>query len=70
MTTKDRITAKLTAAIDMEFGEAAKARRHSLFERSAVDPSLKMHAFAVMAGPESLPPEVFTDAHRDRVLGA
>ena len=65
-----RFTAKLTAAIDMEFGEAAKARRHSLFERSAVDPSLKMHAFAVMAGPESLPPEVFTDAHRDRVLGA
>jgi len=65
-----RFTAKLTAAIDMEFGEAALARRRSLFERSAADPSLKMHAFAVMAGPESLPPEFFTDAHRDRVLGA
>ena len=65
-----RFTAKLTAAIDMEFGEAAQARRRSLFERSAADPSLKIHAFAVMAGPESLPPEIFTDAHRDRVLGA
>ena len=65
-----RFTAKLTAAIDMEFGEAAQARRRSLFERSAADPTLRMHAFAVMAGPESLPPEVFTDAHRDRVLGA
>lgn len=65
-----RFTAKLTSAIDMEFGEAAQARRRSLFERSAADPSLKIHAFAVMAGPESLPPEIFTDAHRDRVLGA
>jgi len=64
-----RFTAKLQAAIDMEFGEAAQARRRSLFERAAVDPGLKAHAFAVMAGPETLPPEVFTDAHRDRVLG-
>ena len=64
-----RFTAKLQAAVDMEFGEAAQARRRDLFERSAADPSLKAHSFAVMAGPESLPPEIFTDAHRDRVLG-
>jgi 2-polyprenyl-6-methoxyphenol hydroxylase-like FAD-dependent oxidoreductase len=65
-----RFVAKLQAAIDMEFGEDAKARRRSLFERGAADPSLRAHAFAVMAGPEALPPEMFTEAHRARVLGA
>lgn len=65
-----RFVAKLQATIDMEFGPDAAARRRSLFERSAADPSLKAHAFAVMAGPESLPPELFTDEHRARVLGA
>jgi 2-polyprenyl-6-methoxyphenol hydroxylase-like FAD-dependent oxidoreductase len=65
-----RFAAKLQATIDMEFGEEAQARRRSLFERSAVDPSLKATAFAVMAGPETLPPELFTDEHRARVLGA
>jgi 2-polyprenyl-6-methoxyphenol hydroxylase-like FAD-dependent oxidoreductase len=65
-----RFTAKVHAALDMEFGEAARARRRGLFERSAADPSLRSHAFAVMAGPETLPAEIFTDAYRDRVLGA
>jgi 2-polyprenyl-6-methoxyphenol hydroxylase-like FAD-dependent oxidoreductase len=65
-----RFAAKLQAAIDMEFGAAAQERRRSLYERSAADPSLRAHAFAVMAGPETLPAEMFTDAHRDRVLGA
>jgi len=53
----------------MEFGEAAKARRHSFHERSGADPTLGMHAFAIMAGPEKLPPDFFTGAHRARVLG-
>ncbi len=53
----------------MEFGEAAKARRAGLHERALADPTLRMHALAVMAGPEALPPEMFTEAHRARVLG-
>jgi 2-polyprenyl-6-methoxyphenol hydroxylase-like FAD-dependent oxidoreductase len=65
-----RFAAGLQAALDMEFGEAARARRQSHFERMAADPSLNAHAFAVMAGPETLPPEMFTDEHRARVLGA
>jgi 2-polyprenyl-6-methoxyphenol hydroxylase-like FAD-dependent oxidoreductase len=65
-----RFAAKLQAAIDMEFGEAARARRQSLYQRAASDPSLRAHGFAVMAGPEALPPEMFTEAHRARVLGA
>ena len=64
-----RFTAKLQATLDMEFGDTAKARRASLFERAAADPSLRMHAFAVMAGPEAVPETMFTAAHRARVLG-
>ena len=64
-----RFAASLQASLDMEFGEAAKARRHSHFERAAADPSLRAHAFAVMAGPESVPDIMFTEAQRARVLG-
>ncbi len=64
-----RFVGKLQAAIDMEFGEGPRERRRSLFERAAQDPSLRAHAFAVMGGPETLPPEMFTDDHRARVLG-
>jgi 2-polyprenyl-6-methoxyphenol hydroxylase-like FAD-dependent oxidoreductase len=60
-----RIAGHLQSAIDMEFGEAAQARRH----RYHADPSLKLHGLAVMAGPELAPPEIFTEAHRRRVLG-
>jgi len=64
-----RFVAKLQAALDMEFGEAAREKRRSYHERSAADMSLGMHAIAVMAGPENAPPDVFTDAHRAKVLG-
>jgi len=64
-----RFAAGLQSSLDMEFGEAAQARRRSHFERAAVDPSLRAHAFAVMAGPESVPEAIFTEAHRARVLG-
>jgi 2-polyprenyl-6-methoxyphenol hydroxylase-like FAD-dependent oxidoreductase len=64
-----RFVAALQAAIDMEFGDVAMARRRSLYRRGIHDPSLRAHAFAVMAGPEALPPEMFTDEHRARVLG-
>jgi menaquinone-9 beta-reductase len=63
-----RFAASLTSAIDMEFGEAGRAQRHSYHTRGATDPSLRMHGMAAMAGPEALPAEVFTEAHRARVL--
>ena len=63
-----RFTASLQAALDMEFGDAAKARRESFHRRAAADPMLKLASFAVMAGPENAPPEAFTEAHRARVL--
>ncbi len=63
-----RFAASLQAAMDMEFGPEARARRHRIFERAQSDPSIRAHGFAVMAGPETLPPEVFTPEHRARVL--
>ncbi|MCA6298327.1 MAG: FAD-dependent monooxygenase [Phenylobacterium sp.] len=64
-----RFTARIQAALDMEFGPEAAARRKDLHDRSRIDPGLKAHAFAVMAGPETVPAELFTEAHRARVLG-
>lgn len=63
-----RFSAQLQSALDMEFTPEASARRRSFHDRAALDPMLKMHSLAVMAGPESAPPEIFTDAHRARVL--
>jgi 2-polyprenyl-6-methoxyphenol hydroxylase-like FAD-dependent oxidoreductase len=64
-----RFAGQLQAILDMEFGETAKARRLSYHTRKAEDPSLGIHGIAIMAGPETVPPEFFTDAHRARVLG-
>jgi 2-polyprenyl-6-methoxyphenol hydroxylase-like FAD-dependent oxidoreductase len=63
-----RFTAKIQSALDAEFGETARNRRRRHFERSAADPLVGAHAFAVMAGPETLPPEMFTPERRTFVL--
>jgi len=64
-----RFVAKITSTLDAEFGDEARERRRAYFERSMGDPTLGLHAFAVLGGPESAPPETFTPAHRARVLG-
>ncbi len=63
-----RFCSDLQGALDAEFGDDAKARRKRYFERAAADPMIGAHAVAVMAGPEMLPPEVFTEEHRAKVL--
>jgi 2-polyprenyl-6-methoxyphenol hydroxylase-like FAD-dependent oxidoreductase len=65
-----RFAAMLQAGLDMEFGEQARERRRRYHEAAAADPSLGLHGFAVMGGPDAAPPEIFTEAHRIRVLGA
>ncbi|NBB15801.1 NAD(P)-binding protein [Caulobacter sp. SLTY] len=65
-----RFAASITSALDCEFGDEAKARRRDHFERTGADPSLGAHGFAVMGGPEMAPPEIFTEEHRAKVLGA
>ena len=64
-----RFAGQIQAALDMEFGDAARERRRSYHERKAADPMLGLHGVAIMAGPENAPPEIFTEAHRARVLG-
>jgi 2-polyprenyl-6-methoxyphenol hydroxylase-like FAD-dependent oxidoreductase len=64
-----RFCAELTSVLEAEFGPEAKARRARYHERSKADPSIGARAFAVMAGPEMLPPEMFTPEHRAHVLG-
>jgi len=63
-----RLAASVTSTLDAEFGETAKARRRRHFERTAQDPSLGAYGLAIMGGPEMAPPEIFTEAFRDRVL--
>ena len=63
-----RFAASLQAALDMEFGPEAAARRLSYHHRRTADPSLGLIAFAVMGGPEKVPPDFFTESHRARVL--
>jgi 2-polyprenyl-6-methoxyphenol hydroxylase-like FAD-dependent oxidoreductase len=65
-----RFAAKLQAALDMEFDEAGRARRGDWLARAAADPSLRAHALVVMAGPEAAPEALFTEEHRERVLGS
>lgn len=64
-----RFAGQLQAALDMEFGPEARERRRLYHERKATDPMLGLHGVAIMAGPENAPPEIFTEAHRARVLG-
>ena len=63
-----RFAGQLQAALDMEFGEAAKARREAYHRRRAEDPTIGMHGMAILAGPETVPAEFFTEAHRRNVL--
>lgn len=64
-----RFAAALQSALDAEFGEGPRERRRRYHQRSAADPSVGAHSFAVMAGPETLPAEMFTPEHWARALG-
>lgn len=63
-----RFAGQLQATLDMEFGEDARERRRRYHERSASDQTLGLHGFAIMGGPDAVPAEVFTEAHKERVL--
>lgn len=64
-----RFAGHIQAQLDMEFGEAAKARRLSHHQQRAADPTVGIHSVAILAGPEAVPAEFFTDAHKARTLG-
>jgi 2-polyprenyl-6-methoxyphenol hydroxylase-like FAD-dependent oxidoreductase len=65
-----RIAAMISATLDAEFGPEARDRRRRHFARALEDPmSYTAHAIAVMAGPENVPAEVFSEEHIARVIG-
>ena len=63
-----RFVAGITATLDMEFGDEARTRRLRFYTRAAAEPDVAAHSAAVFAGPDALPPDYFTEAHRARVL--
>jgi 2-polyprenyl-6-methoxyphenol hydroxylase-like FAD-dependent oxidoreductase len=65
-----KIAAEMQAALDMEFGDAARDRRRRYHEGQATDPTLGMHGVATLAGPEMVPAETFEASHVARVIGA
>jgi 2-polyprenyl-6-methoxyphenol hydroxylase-like FAD-dependent oxidoreductase len=63
-----RFAASIQAGLDMKFGPRARQRAHRYFQRTVTDPALGLHGLAVMAGPDAVPAEYFTEANRARVL--
>ncbi len=64
-----RFAAAVQSRLEVEFGEAARARRRGFTSRAASDPSLAVALVASMAGPEALPADAFGDAAARRILG-
>jgi hypothetical protein len=52
-----------------DFGEPGRARRRQFFERLPLEPKLASHLIANVAGPEAVPADAYTAAHRAYVLG-
>jgi menaquinone-9 beta-reductase len=64
-----RFAASLQSRLEVEFGEAAQARRANLYRRARTDRSLMAHVVPTcFAGPETAPAEAFTEDHWRRVL--
>jgi 2-polyprenyl-6-methoxyphenol hydroxylase-like FAD-dependent oxidoreductase len=63
-----RFSASIAAALANEFGDAARERRRRARERQAEDPMLFLPLLAAFLGPHNVPPEVFEEATRERLL--
>jgi 2-polyprenyl-6-methoxyphenol hydroxylase-like FAD-dependent oxidoreductase len=63
-----RFAGQLTAVLQNEFGPEARERRVRARQRMAADPLLGASQGAVMAGPELMPAEAFTQETWDRIL--
>lgn len=59
---------ELETMFTAEFGPQNDARRASFHARRDADPTLAVVALTSLMGPESLPAELFTPAHREKIL--
>jgi 2-polyprenyl-6-methoxyphenol hydroxylase-like FAD-dependent oxidoreductase len=64
-----RFITEIETTLTCDFEERGRARRRQFFARMPTEPAIAAHLAANLAGPETLPPEVFTAAHRAWVLG-
>ena len=65
-----RLAARLMAARDCEFGEAARARKLRLHHQTLSNPILMGLLLAPIAGPDNVPAEAFDRAKLDELLAA
>ena len=56
-----RLAAKFMTNLYARFGDEAQARRSRARTRAAENPALMAIALSVFMGPDSLPPEIFTE---------
>ncbi len=64
-----RFVTEIETTLNCDFNERGRARRRQFFERLPSDPTIALHLVANIAGPEMVPPEAYTPAHRAHVLG-
>jgi 2-polyprenyl-6-methoxyphenol hydroxylase-like FAD-dependent oxidoreductase len=64
-----RFVTEIESALTCDFEERGRARRRQFLRRIPSEPALAAHLVANLAGPETIPPEVYTAAHRAFVFG-
>jgi 2-polyprenyl-6-methoxyphenol hydroxylase-like FAD-dependent oxidoreductase len=64
-----RFVTEIETTLICSFDELGRARRRRFFERLPLEPKLASHFIANLAGPETVPADVYTSAHRAYVLG-
>jgi 2-polyprenyl-6-methoxyphenol hydroxylase-like FAD-dependent oxidoreductase len=63
-----RFTASVIAALQNEFGPAARARRQRVREAQMEDPTLGLPLLSTLMGPDAIPAEAFEEPLRARLL--
>jgi 2-polyprenyl-6-methoxyphenol hydroxylase-like FAD-dependent oxidoreductase len=64
-----RFITEIESTLYCDFEESGRTRRRQFFERLPSEPTLAAHLLANLAGPESVPAEIYTPAHRAHMLG-
>ena len=59
----------VTTTLNTTFNQAGRDRRRRFFERAPADPQIGGLLVANLAGPEAMPSEFYTSAHRTYLLG-
>ncbi|HEY6578018.1 MAG TPA: NAD(P)/FAD-dependent oxidoreductase [Rhizomicrobium sp.] len=64
-----RFITEIESTLTCDFEDLGRARRRQFFERLPLEPTLASHLIANLAGPEAVPADIYTSAHRAYVLG-